>query len=304
MELIFFENLSTNNKNNIYAVVDYKPIINFEDFFDLLDDKTINTLNRLLEFSKAYNPDYISMQTWIYWLFCENVNIPPIAKQIFQLGKKDDMEMIYKYGGKNVKLDLDKKQLKSRMDNITKKDTKNKTYIFTKKDDANVSSSNIKCMTHTHSKNFYEWKFKINSQKIATCSNNYELLYAFIDCLFSANNKFYIKKCNLCEKFYIATKSDNHYCKRKNLINDKYYTCANVAAILQKTYEYTQVMNFNKNFLEKLKRKKNIDPQYIDDYIKYRDTVKLKYFKTKDIKILQDAIYNYEKRNPITYVSP
>ncbi len=62
-------------------------------------------------------------------------------------------------------------------------------------------------------------------------------------------------------------------------------------------------MNFNKNFLERLKRKRDIDPQYIDNYIKYRDNAKLKYFKTRDIKILQDAVYNYEKTNPITYVS-
>ncbi len=111
MKLIFFECLTTNNKHNISVIVDNKLIISFEDFFDLLDDATINTLNDLLKFSKSYNPDYISMQTWIYWLFCESVNIPPIEKQIFQTGKKDSIKLTYKYGGKNVKLNLNKEQM-------------------------------------------------------------------------------------------------------------------------------------------------------------------------------------------------
>lgn len=275
------EKIALNSGNTFYY-------LGFENIFDSLENDEIEFLNTIYEYSKAFNSGYIDNKVWMSYLATSSITTTLTKEEFITNEEYDNLEINIRNNGKNMNLKLYKEDFKNNRFN------KFKQRPLFKFDKPDLIRQNLKIK-----KPFY-----IVSKKSAYYNNKLELLISFMNCIFSTRRKLYIKQCDLCKKYYVADKSDTHYCRRKSIYSGKSLTCDLKVATMQKTYEYkTKYETLNRQFLNKINDMKNaIDEKDIENYKKNykteRDIKKLEYFRTNDINILINFINNYEKENP------
>ncbi|MCI8778288.1 MAG: intracellular growth attenuator family protein [Bacilli bacterium] len=280
----FYE--AINNKGTISIVAHgLTYTIGFEDIFKALSNETKDLLDNIYEYAKNFNSGFIDNRVWLYYLTTSKIVLPPIKEQFITNDNYDDIHIKVGRNGKGINLNLYKDEF---LDNQITKSKDKPLFPINKKD-------KVKSLLHLQ-ENFY-----IVNKKTVYFNTEIELLLSFMNCLFSTRRKFYIKKCDLCDKYYVADKSDTHYCGRVKIYDNKELTCSEIAAKMQKNYNYkSKVESINREFLKKINdmpdgtKKEN----YKNRYKKERDLEKIKYLKTGDLNILIDFINNYESIHP------
>ena len=100
--------------------------------------------------------------------------------------------------------------------------------------------------------------------KKGVCKNSIEYLFNILDCLFSSNNNYYIKKCDRCNKYYLTTRPNKLYCYRTKIVCNTPTTCHNSLVTLERSKEYIYLRRKVNNHLSKYRKKNDIKS---NDYI-------------------------------------
>ena len=152
----------------------------------------------------------------------------------------------------------------------------------------------------SNNKNMNNDDFCMILQKNIYYKTDIDFLLGLLHCIFSTTKRYYLKKCNRCEKYYITNKTDNCYCNRKYEYNNKSISCSQISTILKKKNDYLDLNKKHQSFLRNLRKCKNIN--ITDNYIKeYKDAHKEKvkeYVRTGNIVPLKDFINNYKELHP------
>lgn len=251
--------------------------ISLIDFIDGLPVDALNELNKILKFSDNFFPMYINKETWIRFQIAYKIKIVPIGKEL-------------------KRAIIGNGELKSNK-NIDIKYTENKKEkeLTFKKENLFVKGTNLNLFES--SENTYS-SYDVIIHKDAICSDFKQMLYVFLECLFTSKINYYLKKCEYCGKFYIANKSDNQYCQRTQNLNGINVSCNKVVANLQKTYTYKQLMKSDKYFMNNLNTKDNLSTEYIKEYKNAKKEAKKQYFRDKDFDKLEKFIKDYKINNP------
>lgn len=285
-----FEYLNVSQKQRIIVKYNNNYIpFGFEKIFDALPyhKSTKELLDNIYSYSlKQDNNNYIDNRTFISYLATSKLSLPPMAEKFLTIGNIKDSNM-------NIKIGRGGRNINSSISNIDFENSK--PYITEKREkilDLAIEEILQKAIDEAL-QNFMpliKEDFCIVSNKTIYYKNFNEFMLGFLNCIFSTSNQLYIKKCKLCNKYYITYKSDTLYCHRVRNFNNEDITCDMVIAKIQKTYEYKQIMKTNKSFLQKIENNKNISQDYIDKYINGREEAKLKSFQKNDLSILKEYI--------------
>lgn len=247
----------------------------FIDFFDRLSNEAINELDKIYNYSLNYTNDYINQDTWLMYQMANGLTICPISKRYTKrLAKHNDK-------GNGITA-------------IYTKNRKERELIFNNFNDFIPKNANLFDNLAKKGSSIYH----ISAIKESICNNEIELLYVFLECLYNSNATYCIKKCKHCNKYYIAIKSDNRYCERKQSYNGKMIGCNSVVATIQKSYEYKQLMKKDKNLTNIFSNSSKYSQEYIDNYKDKRDAIKIQCFKNRDLTDLKSFIENYKLENP------
>lgn len=278
-KFILYENLHTKvisiESNNNY----YK--LGFETAFDVLTKEQQLLLNRLFNYADNFNSGYVDSIVWYSFLATSNIELPLIKEQ-------------YKYNNFDIIKDIDISVQRSGR-NINSHLSKND---FT--DNNLYQMKNTPLFQISNNENMNNDDFCMILQKTIYYKTDTEFLLGLLHSIFSTAKRYYLKKCNRCEKYYITNKTDNCYCNRKYEYNNKSISCSQISTILKKKNDYLDLNKKHQSFLRNLRKCKNIN--ITDNYIKeYKDAHKEKvkeYVKTGNIVPLKDFINNYKELHP------
>ena len=278
-EFILFENMSTkeisiksNNKH-------YK--LGFETAFDILTKEQQLLLDRLFNYANSFNSGYVDSVVWYSFLATSNIELPLIKEQ-YKYNNFDnikDIDISVQRSGRNINSHLTKDDF-----------TDNNLYQIKRTPLFQISNN----------KNMNNDDFCMILQKNIYYKTDIDFLLGLLHCIFSTTKRYYLKKCNRCEKYYITNKTDNCYCNRKYEYTNKSISCSQISTILKKKNDYLDLNKKHQSFLRNLRKCKNIN--ITDNYIKeYKDAHKEKvkeYVKTGNIVPLKDFINNYKELHP------
>ncbi len=278
-KFILYENLHTKvisiESNNNY----YK--LGFETAFDVLTKEQQLLLNRLFNYADNFNSGYVDSIVWYSFLATSNIELPLIKEQ-YKYNNFDnikDIDISVQRSGRNINSHLSKNDF-----------TDNNLYQM----------KNTPLFQISNNENMNNDDFCMILQKTIYYKTDTEFLLGLLHSIFSTAKRYYLKKCNRCEKYYITNKTDNCYCNRKYEYNNKSISCSQISTILKKKNDYLDLNKKHQSFLRNLRKCKNIN--IIDNYIKeYKDTHKEKvkeYVRTGNIVPLKDFINNYKELHP------
>ena len=265
--------------------------LDFNEIFLKLDNDSKKILDNLFDHAIIYDKDYINRLVFTSFMATSSLNIPLMQESYYVRGTIFKKYLTLNHNGKKLDIELSKKDLL----NYKKNNNSNRKKLV------NIKSNSIDDKLKKHFPNINDDDLYIFSVKQLHYTNDTEFLLAFLNWLFSTNDTLYIKKC-VCENYYVATKADNKYCKRKRTIeDDKEYGCNEFSAKFKKTYKYKQFKKKDKSFLNKINfnfNKTNLSEEYIEEYLKERDKKINEAVKNNDLSILTNFIDNYENDNP------
>lgn len=284
----------TENEDGLY--VTYIPF--FDTFFDGLSDTIIGKLQSMLDFAYKYNgKKYIDKNIWKAIIFTANIKCNQIQKVVnTHLEKKID---------ENHRNKLYRKYYRKREDqNIVENyyNNANKTY------DENIATMQIKIYNSLvpSFNNIYKQSFKqkynikvlmkhdllvaslmryglfggiMNIDYTFEFQKELDLVYTFLDCIFSSDYDYKIKKCNNCSNFFIT-------------LNNKNNNCPNCSEQIKKL----QKRNYENKEIVKLERRVNqlfYAPNRLNEkanYFKQKRELKL---ALKDKKITEKDYINW-----------
>lgn len=278
-KFILYENLHTKvisiESNNNY----YK--LGFETAFDVLTKEQQLLLNRLFNYAYNFNSGYVDSIVWYSFLATSNIELPLIKEQ-YKYNNFDnikDIDISVQRSGRNINSHLSKNDF-----------TDNNLYQM----------KNTPLFQISNNENMNNDDFCMILQKTIYYKTDTEFLLGLLHSIFSTAKRYYLKKCNRCEKYYITNKTDNCYCNRKYEYNSKSISCSQISTILKKKNDYLDLNKKHQSFLRNLRKCKNIN--ITDNYIKeYKDTHKEKvkeYVRTGNIVPLKDFINNYKELHP------
>ncbi len=278
-KFILYENLHTKvisiESNNNY----YK--LGFETAFDVLTKEQQLLLNRLFNYADNFNSGYVDSIVWYSFLATSNIELPLIKEQ-YKYNNFDnikDIDISVQRSGRNINSHLSKNDF-----------TDNNLYQM----------KNTPLFQISNNENMNNDDFCMILQKTIYYKTDTEFLLGLLHSIFSTAKRYYLKKCNRCEKYYITNKTDNCYCNRKYEYNNKSISCSQISTILKKKNDYLDLNKKHQSFLRNLRKCKNIN--ITDNYIKeYKDTHKEKvkeYVRTGNIVPLKDFINNYKELHP------
>ena len=278
-KFILYENLHTKvisiESNNNY----YK--LGFETAFDVLTKEQQLLLNRLFNYADNFNSGYVDSIVWYSFLATSNIELPLIKEQ-YKYNNFDnikDIDISVQRSGRNINSHLSKNDF-----------TDNNLYQM----------KNTPLFQISNNENMNNDDFCMILQKTIYYKTDTEFLLGLLHSIFSTAKRYYLKKCNRCEKYYITNKTDNCYCNRKYEYNNKSISCSQISTILKKKNGYLDLNKKHQSFLRNLRKCKNIN--ITDNYIKeHKDAHKEKvkeYVKTGNIVPLKDFINNYKELHP------
>lgn len=278
-KFILYENLHTKvisiESNNNY----YK--LGFETAFDVLTKEQQLLLNRLFNYADNFNSGYVDSIVWYSFLATSNIELPLIKEQ-YKYNNFDnikDIDISVQRSGRNINSHLSKNDF-----------TDNNLYQM----------KNTPLFQISNNENMNNDDFCMILQKTIYYKTDTEFLLGLLHSIFSTAKRYYLKKCNRCEKYYITNKTDNCYCNRKYEYNNKSISCSQISTILKKKNDYLDLNKKHQSFLRNLRKCKNIN--ITDNYIKeYKNAHKEKvkeYVRTGNIVPLKDFINNYKELHP------
>lgn len=245
----------------------YPNILNFSH--GLFDSVSKNVIEKL-ETIYSINNDYINYKLWTYFLAISELDLPPIKRKTKTFNTSINSNTIVNYFNNNTNTDITNMLIKE-YTSITKtfpflNRTTNKisSYLFLPKDvDTYLIYDNYN----------YKTNFQISYE--VSVKNELELLYAFLDIIFSSKFRYYIKKCEYCHKFFITNKSDTKYCSRVDLKYNK--TCSQLATKSRVKYgnlkEYEKVDKRVRAYFNRQQNKvgqENVNIDFLSAYDKFR----------------------------------
>lgn len=274
--------IMSGNNNEIYT-------LDFNEIFLMLDDDSRKILDDLFDYAITYDKSYINRLVFASYMATSNLSIPPMQESYIVSGAISNKYLTLDHNGKKLNIKLTKQDLLNYKEN-------NKS---NRKKLINIKSDSIDDKLKTQLPNINDDDLYIFSVKQFHYTNYTDFLLAFLNWLFSTDDPLYIKKCDVCESYYVATKADNKYCKRKRTIeDDKEYGCNEFSAKFKKTYKYKQFKKQDKAFLQKIDNYKNTSSTYKQEYIIERNKKINEAVRTNDLNILTNFIDNYENENP------
>lgn len=240
------------NESAIYAI---------SNFFYYLNNEQIEELERIYNYSQKVSlkkyKGTINKDSWLKYIVAKGIKIT-LSKSIEKSAPviNDDNSISTMYGANNnfKKLSFDSIDL----------------YSIKEKYKCQPLFDVEKPKSITYDKNIL---FLLRE---GTYENNIELLYMVLDCIFSSNVDYYIKKCELCKRYFFTKRKNTHYCNRKRIVCGKETTCFNSLNFLCEQKEYRYIRNAIKKHLDKYYKK------YDYDYINA--------FKTKSDPIIENCI--------------
>jgi len=252
---------SENNYASTYFYNLYKPFLNKE---------ILEELNRIFEYSNktCKNKKYsntINKDSWLNYKLSNNIIIKNVSESILKsknilLNENNSISVNLIKNGKQTKLNFDNKQL---YDNTIKTRPLFKT-------NSNINNTNENIL-YLHKECF--------------CKNDFEYLYNLLNCLFSSNNTYYIKKCERCKRFFLTTLPNKRMCDRPRIICGKSTICCNASKIFYKSKEYKCMFRIIENHLK----------HFYDDnmtYSTYINNIRSEFSKIKEKCISEDK-YDY-----------
>lgn len=168
--------------------------LGFENLFTNLDDDCKQFLNKLFAYAKNINSGYVDNIVWYSYLATSNLELPSNKEQYVYLNdeKIKDISLSVQRSGRNINTRLLKEDFSN---NSAKLKAKPLFPIANKRNILNESlPSEDFCMV---------------LKKTIYYNNSFEFIIGFLHCLFSTKNKHYLKRCRICEKYYVAIKEDN-----------------------------------------------------------------------------------------------
>lgn len=286
----YLENISSTNKELQPQIsiggTDKQEIANY---FYHLSNEDIMELDRIYDFSQKIIKmekyiGTINKQTWFAYMNANNIEIKPLSEGI----KKSPIK-VNEDNSISVNIRNNKKVNTLTFENI---DLYNSTHKIKSR---RLFDNTIISNNSTPSEN------NLYLSKKGTIDNDRELLYIILNCLFNANNDFYIKKCTLCGKYYLTTKVNKSLCYRKRIVCGIESTCCDASTTFAQSKQYQRIRRRVNNFLSKY-RKKN-DPESIIFIGKFQELVEetiINNCKQKlditddDIQKLETLISNYK----------
>lgn len=279
MDFAFYEYLLKNNVDTTRIYVN-KTQFNFYDLFDTIKNNNIliKELDNVFAFANKLGYDYINESIWFQYLVVKQMEIPPISKKITTKIES------HNNSGKSINVNY-----------IENK--RSKELYFNDSSDFLFSNKNID-LFHSISKNGTS-NYYICIIKKAIFNNTKELLFLFLDCLFSTQKPYCIKKCEYCNKYFVAIKTNTTYCNRTFKIKNSQVPCSQIKSFIQKTYEYKMYRKQEKIFLGILNSSNtHYAMEYTNKYKEYAGTVKDKCFKNRDLAPLKTLIDDYKIEHP------
>lgn len=205
----------------------YFAHLSFDDgLLNCFSEIAFNKLQSLLSFSvNMFGNRYISKDIWRPFLFTSNIKLLPIKKAINQnitklkgyekfINEKKQSIIHQYYYDTNVPFD----------NNITSLQLdlykKMQNEIITN-DNNNTNKLRLRYKVRVPKENYIDvidfmtvgrWGEVISISYEIEFDNELDLLYTFLDCLFSSEYNYKIKQCNKCNKFFITLKVDHLHC--------------------------------------------------------------------------------------------
>ena len=285
----YLENISSTDKN-LQPQISIGSTAKQEiaNYFYHLNNEDIIELDKIYDFSKKIIKEKkyvgtINKQTWFAYMNANNIEIKPLSEGI----KKGPIK-VNEDNSISVNIRNGKKVNTLTFKNI---DLYNSTpRIKLKRLFATTITSN-----NTLSEN------NLYLSKKGTFDNDRELLYIILNCLFNANNDFYIKKCSLCGKYYLTTKVNKLLCYRKRIVCGIESTCCDASTTFAQSKQYQKLRRRVNNFLSKYRKKNDNDSiifigefqEIVEDEILNDCKQKLD-ITEEDMEKLENLISNYK----------
>lgn len=259
--------------------------------FSNITNKTREIIKSIFLFSFTLNQkNYINSNAWNYFLFTSNIKISPIQKTIETRfdDKFDNSTIQYR---DIINLQNYYSNLENNKDNnlsdiqlhLSKLLYDNYSTEENKSQNIKLKYKMIKFDSKDFNQNFFE-KIEINADMVITytsfCKNELELIYSFLNIIFSTNYDYKLFTCFNCGDFFIDTHA--------NCVNCPY--CRKIVQNVQK-----------KNYEQKpiVKLENRIDAQYYNNYTS--DEEREEYRKEK--KIAKGKFKNNENKLTEWYLS-
>lgn len=258
--------------------------------FSNITESTKKIIDTIFSFSLILTKkNYINSDVWNYFLFTSNIQVAPIQKVIETrlVDKINKTDIAYK---NIIKL----QNYYSNFDNDKKKNISDSqlkvSQLFYDKYSIKKGTNSIKLkykMIKFDSKDFNQ-KFlnenEINADMVITyssfCKNEIELIYSFLNIIFSTNYDYKLFTCFNCSNFFV----------------DTHASCLN-CPYCRKVVQKEQKKNHDEKPIVKLENR--IDAQYYSAYISEEE--KAEYLKEK--KIAKGKYKNNENKLTEWYLS-
>lgn len=264
--IISFGKTLENNENSYYDTLTY---------FDNLSTNTKKELDKIFEYSKNFSKNGLNKESWVRYLASYNITIPAMTKKISRRTPKPT-------NGKDIFVNYAENE-------------KNKELIFYNKDLIlpKISNSN---------QNLFESLIKDSDKgaiidlilwREGTCEDDIQLLYMVLDCLFSSSNgyRYYIKKCEICKKYFLHHLPNKKCCSRIKFVYDYQTTCDEATNTFYQSRQYKSAMRKNEKYL---KHFDNDPVKYdIEKYHKEKDKIKKECVKKLNITPFEEYIDNF-----------
>ena len=271
------EPLLNNNLVSSYFYNLYKPVLNNAMIKEL--DKILEYSNKTNEIKKNINT--INKESWLKYRIANNIAFKNLNETIIKINssikdKNNDIFINYIQNGKNKNLYFNDK-------NLYYKNNKPKAKPLWKTNKA--LNNKVENILYLH--------------KECYCQNDYEFLYMLLNCLFSSNNNYYIKKCERCNRYFLATIPNKKMCSRPRTICGKETICCNASKIFYKSKEYKYMFRLVEKHLKPYYNGINDNSEYINSIrdtftnIKEKCILEDKYDRIKEsIKETEDLVNN------------
>lgn len=203
-------NIKVLNDKNIESSSNYKypNLINFSHgFFDSLSPNTLNKLNDIF----SINNDFINYKLWTYFVAMCELNIIPIKTKMKTYNSPLNNKILNDYFNNNKS----HKNISQTLINEYK--TISKTFPFLNRTTNKISKKLVlpnDVDTYLVHDTYLGYKASFLISREVITNNEIELLYAFLDIIFSSKYRYYVKKCDNCNSFFITTSTNTKYCNR------------------------------------------------------------------------------------------
>ena len=247
-----------NNSSQIYNISNY--------FYNLYkpykNNAIIQELDNILEYSNKVNfvkkyANMITKDSWLRYKLLQNIIINNVSEHIIKLNFSNidlnNTSINYIENNKTTIMNFDNKEL----------------------------SPNNKFKPLFHSNTNHNEESILYLHKECFCKNELEYLYNLLNCLFSSNNTYYIKKCERCKRFFLTTIPNKIMCNRPRTLCGKETMCCNASKVFYKSKEYKYMFRIIENHLK---------PFYEDNmtYYKYIGNIRDRFKEIKEKCITED----------------